>query len=326
MRRADAVGEEGRVGAVARCAQSFMRSRERAVAFLSAALACGCIVLSCDSVQGDAGADAEMQVLGAQFFRGGIPAANGGPSVALVSLQNTTIRIGTTEKPLGGALGSTAKSAAIGLAGDTGYWVVPAGAADVETPGLPTFNAVLDFSRTLGVGAHSLLIEAVDANGRFGPPNATAVNAIDPSEPTGNLIVSLTWDTESDLDLHVVDPNGIEIYKGNINSYVLPPPGSEPDATAYLSGGILDQDSNANCVIDGRRRENVTWAQAPPAGHYLVRVDTFSLCSAAYANWKVTATLFGKVVGVAVGESTDTDVQMPHDQGAGVLALQFDVP
>jgi hypothetical protein len=57
-----------------------------------------------------------------------------------------------------------------------------------------------------------------------------------------------------------------------------------------------------------------------------VRVDTPSLCADSFANWTVTARLDGKLVGSAVGESLETDTEMPHDRGAGVLALAFDVP
>jgi hypothetical protein len=285
------------------------------------------VVVACDDgVKADTGDDAQMQVANAQFYRGPIPQPNGGPDVISVNLQNTILRVGTTDKPLAATLDTTAKAAAIGLDGDTGYWLVQAGAATFETPGKPSLTASLAFQKSLSVGAHSLVVAAVDAAGHFGAPNATAVTAVNLDQPKGRLIISLTWDTESDLDLHVVDPNGIEIYKGDINSYEKPPPGSPPDASAYLDGGILDFDSNANCVIDGRREENVTWQNAPPSGHYLVRVDTFSLCATDHAYWTVTATLDGNLLAKSQGESLPSDVQMPHDRGAGVLALELDVP
>ncbi len=293
-----------------------------ALAFGAARIALGCD----DTVKADTGNDAAMQVPNAQFYRGAIPQPNGGPDVIAVTLQNTILRVGTTDKPLAATLDTSAKAAAIGLDGDTGYWIVQAGAATFETPGKPSLTASLAFQKSLTAGAHSLVVAAVDAAGRFGAPNVTPVTAIDTSQPKGQLIISLSWDTESDLDLHVVDPNGIEIYKGNINSYEKPPPGSPPDASAYLYGGILDFDSNANCVIDGRRQENVTWQNTPPSGHYLVRVDPFSLCQTDHAFWTVTATLDGKVIGKAQGVSLPSDVQMPPDRGAGVLALELDVP
>ena len=81
------------------------------------------------------------------------------------------------------------------------------------------------------------------------------------------LLVSLRWDTEADLDLHVVIPNGtVRSDDDRIWSKPRRPPGQMVDAGAYKSGGILDFDSNANCVIDGRRQENVSWTVAPPSG------------------------------------------------------------
>ena len=79
-------------------------------------------------------------------------------------------------------------------------------------------------------------------------------------------------------------------------------------------------------MIDGRRQENVIWKDAALPGHHLVRVDTFSLCGEASANWTVEVRKAGAVLARAEGRSGPTDEQMPHDRGAGVLALDVDVP
>ena len=47
---------------------------------------------------------------------------------------------------------------------------------------------------------------------------------------TGDVQVTLSWDAGSDVDLHVVDPNGDEVYWTN---------------RRVASGGELDLDSNA---------------------------------------------------------------------------------
>ena len=79
---------------------------------------------------------------------------------------------------------------------------------------------------------------------------------------TGDLVVTLTWDTESNLNLHVGDPDGADIYWGNQSSQ---PPFAfnQPDSGSF---GYIDYDSNANCVIDGLRREDVIWPDPPPSG------------------------------------------------------------
>jgi hypothetical protein len=84
---------------------------------------------------------------------------------------------------------------------------------------------------------------------------------------TGDIEVSLNWGTPTDLDLHVVEPSGEEIYYGNRTSG---------------TGGMLDLDSNAGCNIDGVEAEHVTWpGVTPPSGTYEVIVDPWSVCSQA---------------------------------------------
>ena len=253
-----------------------------------------------------------MQVSGGQFTAGPMPPSNGGPDVVSLNIQSNAIHAGEIEAPLAGALEPSATAAALALAGDDGYWIVAAGLPSVAAPAYPTIDVSLSFAASLPAGAYDLVVQAVDAEGRFGAPDTSTLTASAPPAATGALVVSLRWDTEADLDLHVVDPQGIEIWRGDIA-----PMGST---------GTLDFDSNAQCVIDGRRLENVIWSAAPPAGPYRVLVDTFSLCAATFANWTVEARLDGQLVGSAAGESVETDAEMPHDRGAGVLALSFDVP
>jgi hypothetical protein len=212
------------------------------------------------------------------------------------------------------------------LDGDRGYWLLPSGPPDVASPTFPSFHASLSFSRDLPGGDYTLLVRAADASGHFGSANADNVlTATALGVPAGELVVSLTWDTESDLDLHVVDPNGVEIFARDINSYTKPPPGQPADPNAYQSGGVIDFDSNASCVIDGLRQEDVVWTQAPPTGHYIARVDTFSLCGAVSAHWIVRAYRSGAVIAEASGSSFDADTRLPHDRGAGITAIQFDL-
>lgn len=287
-----------------------------------------CVVLvisSCDGSTSDPGLRAALRAEGAQFFPGAMPAEAGGPKVAAVNLVTTSLRAGSVGKSCSGALEAEATSAAIALAGDDGYWVVTASVPDVQTPGLPSFHTRLSFSSSLSPGSHDLVVRAVDINGRFGPANVQPLTPVD-TTPQGRLVVSLTWDSESDLDLRVVDPNGAEVWKRNINSFGPPAPGQPPGSDAWKNGGILDFDSNAACVIDGRRRENVVWKTTAPSGHYVVRVDTFSLCSEVSANWKLEAFLSGASLGRSEGSSFDSDTRLPHDRGAGLLGLEFDVP
>ncbi len=295
----------------------------RMSAVVAAATVAG-LVAACSGTTADQGLDCDMQIAGAQFFRGAMPAEAGGPKVASVALVTATARAGQVGKTATGALEPPATAAALMLDGDRGYWLLPAGVPDVQSPTFPSFKASLSFARTLAGGPRELVVRAIDGAGRPGPASPQTLTIAADGPPAGKLVFSLTWDTESDLDLHVVDPTGAEVYKGNINSWSPPPPGQAPDPNAWKTGGILDFDSNASCVVDGLRREDVVYATTAPSGHYVVRVDTFSLCSEVSAHWTVEALADGVVVGKATGSSFETDTQMPHDRGAGVLALEID--
>lgn len=292
------------------------------VASLGVALA----LASCDGIDADAGADASMRIDGAQFRRGTPPAATpGAPEALSVRVVSTRFTPGAVGKPLGGALGAGATAALVSLAGDRGYWIVPAGAAAVDTPKLPSYSASLAFARGLPLGAYDLEVRAVDADGRVGPARVQPLVAASTTAPS-KMTITLSWDTEADLDLHVVDPSGVEIFARNVNAVEPPAPGQAPDPTAYERGAYLDFDSNARCVIDGLRRERVVWPVAPAKGRYVVRVDAASMCAEVAARWRVSAELEGRVLGQAEGVSTATDVRFAHDRGAGVLALEVDVP
>jgi hypothetical protein len=298
-----------------------------ALAFAGLACVLAASGASCsDTVQADQGTDAYLQIPGAQFFRGAMPAGSkSGPAVAALTLMNNNIWPGLGNDPLGGALGATATAAAIGLRGDVGYWVVGSGPPSVAAPSYPTYSANLEFSRGIIAGSYTLVVRGVDASGSFGLPKTQILveedNPLDPPA-VGDLVVTLTWDTQSSLDLHVVDPDGVEIYWDQQSSQP-PLPNEQIDGGSY---GYIDDDSNANCDIDGLRREDAIWPHPPPHGQYTVRVDAANLCGWPDANWKVVALLYGKQVAEATGVAVPADTWGSHGAGAGVLAFQFDVP
>jgi len=292
-------------------------------------LACAALAAApaCHGLSGDIGLGASLRVAGGQFLAGDVETAGpgGGPAVVSVFNSLTAVQPGERDKPLSGSLDAATTAVAIGLGGDRGYWIVVAGPPALEAPDLPTFAATLSFSPELPLGDLVLIVRAVDAQGRFGAPAPVPLASAPAPPPTGALVVSLAWDSESDLDLHVVAPDGVEIWARNINSYKAPLPGTPVDASAWQSGGILDFDSNAGCVIDGRRQENVVWQAPPPAGTYLVRVDTASLCGAPAARWTVRAILAGAEIAASQGTSLPGDARFSKGPGSGVQALSFDV-
>lgn len=278
-----------------------------------------------DAVDADAATDALFQVAGAQFVRGTVPGANGGPGVESASFGLPPIA-GTSNNGIFGELAQTATAVAIGLEGDLGYWIVRADVPAVSAPRSPTFRATYGIAATVSAGTRNVVFAAVDAERRFGPAQSVPLRIVG-DDLDARFVVSLDWANAADLDLHVVLPNAVELFDRNPTEYQRPPvsAGPVPPGTS-LDGGYLEQDSNAHCTLDGQQRERAIWKEPPPSGHYLVRVDTFSLCGVASAPWKVTATLDGKVIGAAAGIATESDQRFTHGRGSGLLVLELDVP
>ncbi|MBN1964903.1 MAG: hypothetical protein JW910_09665 [Anaerolineae bacterium] len=106
---------------------------------------------------------------------------------------------------------------------------------------------------------------------------------------TGDVQVTLTWDSAADLDLYVTEPSGETIYFGN---------------PASATGGQLDRDSNFPCGSNPGSVENIFWPTGQaPSGTYTVQVNLYSLCGAYSANWTLVVRVDGQVVLQRTGTS-----------------------
>jgi uncharacterized protein YjdB len=217
----------------------------------------------------------------------------------------------------------------VGVHGTPGYFIVPAQISN----GMLYFDLALDQNyfatpataqghlRSTGqrlarrqsltaneesdAGTLDLDIQTVDSQGNMSDPDTTSFSTLQVG--SGTLQISLSWGTPDDLDLHVVEPSGNEIYYGNSQS---------PD------GGVLDLDSNAACDIDNIDNENVTWPNAtPPAGQYIVRTDFWASCSGLSPAYQVTINNCGNV-SQFTGSFTP-DQQDFGGLGAGVTISTF---
>jgi hypothetical protein len=108
----------------------------------------------------------------------------------------------------------------------------------------PSFDLQLALSSQLGV---------------VGPYSEVPTNVI---RGTSELEITVWWDKPSDVDLNVIEPSGEEVYWGN---------------NVSATGGMLDQDSNIECVIDNKNNESIRWTKAP-SGTFAVRLDYYSSC------------------------------------------------
>ena len=80
---------------------------------------------------------------------------------------------------------------------------------------------------------------------------------------SGDIRISLMWNNRNDIDLHVVDPNGEEIYYNHRTA---------------RSGGLLDIDMNASGMLRAPAVENVFWPdRAAPSGTYRIYVYHYAI-------------------------------------------------
>jgi hypothetical protein len=169
----------------------------------------------------------------------------------------------------------------------TGYFEIP-----LPAP-VTSADLVINFPQDLNSREFSLHFSAADSEGRNGMPADRDYRAI--LVGAGDVQVTVAWDSNADVDLHVVDPSGDEIYWANRQS---------------ASGGQLDLDSNAACAGDNVRNENISWpVGTAPQGDYTVRVDYWANCEASQTNYTVV-----------IHNQDDTDIfygtfSGPGDQG-----------
>ena len=182
----------------------------------------------------------------------------------------TAPRLLTVSSQSAGTIALAWQAPAVGSARS---YLIEAGSA----PGLSDLARVDTFSAdtrytvsNVAAGSYYVRVKAAGACGFTAASNEVLVYVIAVS---GDVQVSVSWDTASDIDLHVVDPSGEEVYWGNPSS---------------RSGGQLLVDSNSACTIDGRQIENIKWAGTAPGGVYTVRVDYWSSCGVAQTNYTVT--------------------------------------
>jgi hypothetical protein len=215
----------------------------------------------------------------ASLVRGDAPSPAGGPSLTLAA-PSSAINGGTS---------------AVGLAGSAAFQVVVVtvvGQPDYYQLSLPaaatSASILVTVSQEAPVGTFQLSLAVGGGAGSLGAYATQPVTLV--SVGTGDVQVSLSWNSAADVDLHVVEPGGEEIYYSN-------------DVSG--TGGELDLDSNAGCGSDGPRNENITWAEGTaPAGEYIVRVDYWDNCGATQTDWVVTVHVQGQQPKVFSGSFT----------------------
>ncbi|MFN0179386.1 MAG: YfaP family protein [Gemmatimonadales bacterium] len=217
-------------------------------------------------------------IVNAVLRSGVIPRANDGPTGTIV-LESSVIT------------GTPGKIRVLGDAPFTRVAVTVPGTVDYWEITLP--SPVLDL-QVIATGSSSLpnatftMDAAVGVGSGFGGSSQTIINAVDLA--SSDIAVIVRWNALADVDLHVTDPKGVEVYFGR---------------TSSPEGGRLDLDSNPACNFDGVNQEVITWpvGQAPP-GEYKVSVFYWSDCGAPRTDYAVTLMSRGRTLQVLEGAFT----------------------
>ena len=248
------------------------------------------------------GANEPLRVRSAQLIAGDLPgtppvdagADEAGPPDAAprpkprglvvtdIESLNRVVEPGQAAKKFSGRASDDAKAIAVRIADlGSGYWVLPIGPSDPQFPGELGFDINADFSAWIPAGTHQLRFAALDGTGKAGPQRdlelcvASKVpdnlHACDPRSPSPEAVFALSWDSDVDLDLAVVAPDGRVVDPKHPTT--VPIEGGRPGPDV----GVIDRDSLAACVPDGIREENLVWQQRP-TGSWQIYANLFDGC------------------------------------------------
>ena len=276
------------------------------------------------SVSKKTGLDEPFLVEGGQFFEGPLLPGSSQFQVYSSGFSSTIIEQGQAGLKLSGYAQKGAYAVAFRFPDmGTGYWVVPVKSVNQDIAAMDySWDTALDFAHDVAPGKHKMQLLAVSGDGTFGPLSTDDDSlTIAPLQPDGDVVISLEWDTDADLDLHVTGPmenNPEELYAKHPTSSQ-PEPDAGPTSPLPTNTGVLDRDSIASCAKDGYRREDAIWnwrpvgVKDPPQnglpldGTYQLRVDMFDACGQAAANFKVTVFVGGNSVFERVGRLLNID-------------------
>jgi hypothetical protein len=213
---------------------------------------------------------------------GAAPSSTNGPRIT-VSGNQTVINGGTLAVTVVGdapysAIYMFIGGRSLGVVGEFGGGIE--GHYEMRLPSAQTAATVLlTFPQEIPLEEFELMFAVANAAGAVGPYAGLTTRVTQVG--TGDVQVTLSWNADSDVDLHVVAPGNDEIYYARRQS---------------PSGGQLDLDSNAGCQIDGVRNENITWPVGrAPRGSYTVRVDYWSSCDVSRTDYTVRVNNGGSV-------------------------------
>ena len=232
-----------------------------------------------------------------------VPQPGDGPSVAVAGNHGYAAG-GVVFLDIEAEPGAAVDKLLLSIGGESfGYYEIdlPDGASSYRLLGSVRFDLPPDIPRAC------LNVSAVDTGGAVGEPWCHVV--VNLPVDFGDVQVTVSWDTDADLDLHVADPTGHEVYFG---------------VDEVESGGVLDLVSGNCRRPDLRRNEHIAWSQgAPPPGRYEVRLSHYDSCDAEETSYIVRVYNHGTVstfTGTFTGPGDDSA------RGTGRVITTFTVP
>lgn len=230
----------------------------------------------------------------ATLNRGAPPAASGSTSVSASGIA-VMINGGSSVQTLSAS--AAFSRVIVAIDGLDGWYdlTLPASAA--------TADIILNASTRASSGTVTMRYGVGDGSG-VGPRASQSIRFLQVG--SGDIQISVSWTDSADVDLHVIDPAGEEIYFAHQTS---------------ASGGTLDLDANAACSPNETSpqrvfysNENVVWplGQAPN-GTYKVILDYWSDCGVAQTDWVATVQRQGAAPQIFTGTFSGPSSGVPDD-------------
>jgi hypothetical protein len=267
---------------------------------------------SCNKDEDESSVKDYLSVNGATFVSASFPEATTGDNMPVVtSVTGNSSVIEGGSNPMAVYASVPAAKILVGVEGTKGYYEYSDATKSTDV----IYTLALVLSTNLPGEEFVIIVAIVDDYGNISEIYQLPVSIVEAG--TGQLQVSLSWDQPNDLDLHLVEPNGEEIYYSNDYS---------------VNGGVLDLDSNPDCYIDGVQNENITYSDESTVetGTYTVRIDLYSACLVtARTNYIVTARLNGELIAQQSvtnpynGNFPANSVGDEGGSGSGVQVMQF---
>ncbi len=223
-----------------------------------------------------------------------LPASTGAGAPTITSVTGNPTVLAGGSNPVTINTTSTVTDVLVGVEGLTGYYKIPYTTAKSTNA---TIMVVILMSQS---ASNNFTIVIALANGTNISTHYT-IPVVVHEGGTGKLQVSLSWNKPNDVDLHLIEPGGEEIYFGN----------RESD-----NGGKLDVDSNAACSIDNINNENITYGNNATVanGVYTVKIRLWSACQVtAITNYVVTVRYNGNIITPLTATNPFNGTLMPAD-------------